>query len=237
MDIHGRRAASTSDLWAVLAILALALLVAGCGAGATTSAAVSAAPAPSALAAGTYQSGSFTPPVTFTLPEGWIVSGDSSEYLGLTPATSDIVGIHLFRSPAAASQDATCPIAAASGVGGTADDLVTWMGTLPGLVVGDPTPISLGGLAGSQVDVAIADGWTGSCPFANGLPAVPLFVSPTDPNFRWVVSGTERLRLTVLDVPGKGTVVVDVDVFDGSLMDQFIPAATPIVSSMGFGIS
>ena len=42
------------------------------------------------------------------------------------------------------------------------------------------------------------------------------------------------LRLDLLDVPGGGTVVVDIDAFDGSLYDDFVKVAAPIVSSLYF---
>lgn len=122
----------------------------------------------------------------------------------MQPVTSDLVGIHVFRSPSAASQVLDCPIAPAPGVGTMAKDLVDWIRARPGLVVGDPVAVTVGGLAGLQVDVAIAEGWTASCPFAGGLPTVPLFVSAVDPGFRWVVVGSEHLRLGILDVPDKG---------------------------------
>ena len=49
-----------------------------------------------------------------------------------------------------------------------------------------------------------------------------------------MVAGNERLRLSLLDVPGGGTVVVDIDAFDGTLMDDLLAAATPIVQSLSF---
>jgi hypothetical protein len=186
--------------------------------------------------AGTYTSRAFRPPLTYTLPDGWLIAGDAADYFALQPVTSDAIGIHVFRSPRAASQDLDCPITAAPGVGTTATDLMNWIRARPGLVVGDPVPVTMGGFAGLQVDVAIVESWKASCPFANGLPTVPLFVSPTDTNFRWVIGGSERLRLNVLDVPDKGTVVVDIDAFDGSLMDSLLPAAAPIVGSLRFGL-
>jgi len=48
------------------------------------------------------------------------------------------------------------------------------------------------------------------------------------------VAGTERLRLSVLDVPAGGAVVVDIDAFDGTLFDGFLPGAAPIVESLRF---
>jgi hypothetical protein len=186
-----------------------------------------------ALPAGTYASTTFRPVATFTLPAGWLITEDSAELLALQPVTSDSVGIYVFRSPRAASQQADCPTAAAPDVGSKAKDLVDWIAALPGLAAGERTSVAVGGLAGFQVDVSIAAGWTASCPFADGLPTVPLLVGGSS-GLRWVVAGSERLRLSVLDVPAGGTVVVDVDAFDGTLFDGFLPVAAPIVEGLRF---
>jgi hypothetical protein len=211
--------------------IAVAFLVAGCSAGSATPAPTG--PAPSALAPGTYTSTTFQPAVTYTVPAGWDNPDDSATYFRLRPLGSEVVGIYLFRDPAAASQDAACPETAQPGVGGSSTELSAWIRGLPGLVVSEPKLASIGGLRGTELDIGIKDGWTASCPFASGSPTVPLFVGATT-EYRWVVVGTERLRLYLLDIPGGGTVVVDVDAFDGSLIDQLIAAATPIVQSMQF---
>jgi hypothetical protein len=219
--------------------LVLIALVAGCaGLGGVAPPAPTPAPtvAPTGLPAGDYTSAAFVPPITLTLPDGWRITGDTARYFAVQPATSDLAGIHVFRSPSAASQDLDCPTTPAPGVGTTARDLVEWIRARPGLVVGDPASVIVGGFAGLEIDVGIVAGWTPSCPFANGVPTVPLFVDEAEPGFRWVVSGSERLRLSVLDVPGQGTVVVDIDAFDGSLMDDLLVAATPIVRSIKFGL-
>lgn len=212
----------------VLVLAALLLAVAGCGAAAT--------PAPSlppALPAGTYTSTAFQPPVTFTVPDGWWKPSDRADYLSLMPVTSDLAGIHLFRDPLPASQDPTCPTTAEPGVATTSVALAAWIRSLPGLIVSNPRLAEVGGLRGTEIDVAIRADWTASCPFANGLPTVPLFVGAGG-NLRWVIAGSERLRLSLLDVPGGGTVVVDIDAFDGALWDDLLAAATPIVRSCAF---
>jgi hypothetical protein len=215
--------------------IVLALTVgAGCT-GSTSPTPVATTP-PAGMAPGEYTTAGFEPPVTYTLPEGWLIAGDAPDYFALQPVTSDLIGIHLFRTPLAASQALDCPITPAPGVGTAAAELVDWIAARPGLTVGEPVAVSLGGLGGLRLDVAIVEGWAVSCPFAGGLPTVPLFVSPTDPDFRWVIAGTERLRLDILDVPGNGTIVVDIDAFDGSLMDGLLPAASPIVEGMRFGL-
>ncbi len=144
-----------------------------------------------------------------------------------------MLGVHLFRGVTAASEAEGCPTEAQPGVGTTSTELVSWIRGREGLVVSSPALVTVGGLRGSSIDVGIADGWTGSCPFANGVPAVPLLVE-TGTDLRWVVSGGERMRLYLLDLPGGGTLIVDIDDFEGSQIDTLMGAATPIVKSLSF---
>lgn len=216
--------------------LALVLgLVAACGGAALPPAQPTAAPAATAasLPAGTYTSRAFAPAVTVTLPEGWRNPTDSPAYWAIYPTGNDYAGIHLFHDPRAASQAETCPTLPEPGVGTLSTELSAWIRGLPGLDVSTPRMVNVGGLRGVEMDVQIASGWTFSCPFAEGLPSVPLFVG-TGNDLRWVVAGSEKLRLSLLDVPGGGTVVVDVDAFDGSQWDTLLDAARPIVASMEF---
>lgn len=211
-----------------LLLAAAAVAFAACGAGATP-----VPSGPAALPAGTHTSRVFNPQVTFTVPDGWWNPSDSRSFFSILPVTSNVVGIYLFRDPLPASQDPTCPQTAEPGVATTSLALLAWIRDLPGLVVGSPRLVTVGGLRGTEIDIAIEAGWTASCPFANGVPTVPLFVG-ADGQLRWVIAGSERLRLSLLDVPGGGTVVVDIDAFDGSLWDQLLAAATPIVNSFVF---
>ncbi len=213
----------------VLAV-AMTLFVAACGSSAPPAAT---GPVSSSLPAGTYTSAAFQPPATFTVPDGWELAADTAGYLQLRPAGSEVAGIYVFRDVVAASQDPACPTAAEPGIGSTSTDLVLWIRSLDGLTVSTPAMVTVGGLRGTSLDIGIAAGWTSSCPFANGLPTVALLVGPTS-DLRWVVAGSERLRLYILDLPGGGTVVVDVDAFDGTLMNSLLSNAAPIVKSLSF---
>lgn len=207
--------------------------VTGCAGGAAAPTATPGAFRPQALPAGTYQSRAFAPRVEFTLPAGWWIASDVADYLALQPVDTDQVGIYLFRDPMPASQDLDCPLEPEPEVGTLSSELSAWIRTLPGLTASNPRLASVGGLRGTELDLRIAAGWQASCPFAGGLPTVPLFVGQ-DGGLRWVVAGSERLRLSLLDVPGGGTVVVDIDAFDGALMDGLLNEANPIVGSIVF---
>lgn len=225
-----RRSAMPRPVAPLLGAL-VAVLVAGCG-GATGTPTPAPTPAPSALPPGTYTSRAFQPAVTYTVPAGWRIAEDSADYFALQPLASDLTGIHFFRDPLAASQDAACPTSAEPGVGKLSLEMATWIRGLPGIIASSPRIVTVGGLRGVELDLALNSGWTASCPFANGIPTVPLFVGAG--SLRWVIAGNERLRIDLLDVPGGGTVVVDVDAFDGKLMDGLLAAAVPIVQSLSF---
>jgi hypothetical protein len=226
-----RRAALAAACSIVLAIALAAC--SGTPAATHQSSAPVVTPAPSALPAGTYTSTAFQPPVTFTLPAGWWIEVDSPAYLRLAPVDSEVLGVHLFRDAQAASQDPDCPAVPAPGVAADAESIATWIGERPGLVVSDPVTANVAGLRGPMLDLGIVDGWAASCPFADGLPTVPLLVN-VEANYRWVVAGGERLRLYLLDLPDGGTVLVDIDDFVGDSIDALIEAATPIVESLSF---
>jgi len=177
-------------------------------------------------------SSAFQPALTYSLPAGWENPADLADFFQLRPTGSESQGLYVFRDPKPASQDASCPETAQPLVGGTSKDMIAWIRSLPGLVVSDPAPVTIGGLSGETIDLGIVNGWTASCPFANGSPTVPLFVGANG-DYRWVIAGTERLRLAILDVPG-GTVVVDIDSFDGQNVDGLLAAADPILKSLSF---
>lgn len=214
------------------AILVAVIFFSGSG-GPGTPARTATPSGPAALPAGTYQSAAFQPRVTFTLPDGWWIASDTADYLALQPVESDLVGIHLFRDPSAMSQDAACPDQPEPGIGKLSSDLAAWIRGRPGFVASNPRLAEVGGLRGVELDVGIVATWTTSCPFAGGAPTVPLFVGQ-GATFRWVVAGSEQLRLSLLDLPGGGTVVVDIDAFEGSLMSDLLGRATPIVRSFSF---
>jgi hypothetical protein len=91
---------------------------------------------------------------------------------------------------------------------------------------------TVGGLTGVSMDVGLKADWKQSCPFANGLPSVPLFNSSGIDH--WVVVGNERLRLFLLDVPGGGTVAVDLDAFDGDQIEDLLSRSSGVLRSLQF---
>lgn len=135
------------------------------------------------IQAGTYQTEMFTPTVRYTVPGGWsnfedlpgnfllIPPGGSLD--GIADGSSDYIGVY---SGVAIAEDDDCVEVPEVGVGRNAAAMADALATRPGLDVAEPQPVTIGGRSGVAVDVDLADDWEGDCPFALGVPAVPLII-------------------------------------------------------------
>ena len=132
------------------------------------------------LEPGKYRWTFHAPTIDFEIPtSGWIwhyaggllhiVTTDASTtYEGLYIPD----GIYLLQDPAIASQD--CAEKKEPGLGRSVADLVSWLEEAPGLDVSEPTPVTVGGLDGMQLDLRIDPAWERTCFYSQGLPVVPL---------------------------------------------------------------
>ncbi|HYZ12251.1 MAG TPA: hypothetical protein VFA08_01410 [Actinomycetota bacterium] len=198
------------------------------------------------LEEGTYTSQRFEPAVTFTVPAGWNNPWDTRGSFDLwTPGWSDNgadqgidcrsdpmpcgylfdqPGLTLIRNVRALEG---CSDAVEAGVGTSALQLATWVSDHPGIATDGPSPVEIGGLAGYQLDVSIAETWHKSCPGRAGFVTVePLEgAGLTDGAREWY--GTSRLIL--LDLPDGDNVLIQIN---GTEVD----AAMPVVRSFAFDV-
>jgi hypothetical protein len=202
------------------------------------------------LDAGTYGSQYFVPrldpgadwePVfgalTYTVPDGWANSADWPDRLNLVPTTdfakvtpehqevdSEVI---VFTQPTALAQGAPCFTGEPqSGVGRTVDDLIAWLGEVPGLRVTESTAMSIDGYPGQWVDLRVDRDRTSACKELE-------FMKPSggDPV---VIGGEERERLILVDL-GQGD-VVGIRIFsrNPAMFDAFVAEAMQIVESFQF---
>jgi hypothetical protein len=144
-------------------------------------------------------------------------------------------GIYFIHDPTIASQD--CEEASEPGVGRTLGDIVAWLESAPGLIVSEPTPATVGGLEGMQLDIEIDPAWKRTCFFSEGVPAVPLIFNAAAPlgGYHWALVPGQSLRWFILDSED-GIMIVNVENDPGGLShEDLFEAATPIVES--FAIS
>ena len=197
------------------------------------------------LAPGTQSARSFWPPLSFTVPDGWLTERAAEGWLALAPDTDENRArtqagsfpetfLYVLPNVAVAAED--CEAAAAPGVGLAASDVVGALATRPGLVTSGPVPVTIGGLAGQQIDLAVAPDWTGACP-QFGPSFVPLVYSPDF--VHWGAAPGERFRIIVLDVAGlpsgmHATVMILVYSADAAVWDDHLAASMAVVESFKF---
>jgi hypothetical protein len=173
--------------------------------------------------------------LTYTVPEGWANSADGPENLELVPATemppvAEIDrrrNIGVFTQPTAMTQDKPCSDTVLPGVGRTVDDLVTWLGTVPGLIATAPTAITIDGNAGQWLDLRRNPEWTKTC--EGSTEPLVTFLNPGI-----AVGGDQRVRLILLDLGDGDVVATGVWTRDQATLDAFLPEAMSVIDSFSF---
>lgn len=86
-----------------------------------------------------------------------------------------------------------------------------------------------------QMDLAVSPRWTKTCPFSEGLPAVPLVMRKSDfAGYHFAIVPGLSMRWFLLPWDD-GILMVDIDNSKGRMTRQeLLEAAMPIVKSMGF---
>jgi hypothetical protein len=174
-----------------------------------------------------------------TVPDAWTIESGSDMFVGLMPGQQEVPAfVNVFRNMPVASAD--CEEATEPGVGNTASDMIGAFAERPGLAVSGPVPVTIGGLSGLQLDFAVAEGWTGTCP-GIGTPWVPLVYMP-DFVYWGASQPSERYRVIVLDVaplPSDmyATVMVFIYAEDAAVWEDHLAASMAIVDSFDFSVA
>lgn len=145
-------------------------------------------------------------------------------------------GIYFRNDPSIASQD--CEETAEPGVGRSGSDLVAWLEAAPGLAVSEPTPVTIGGLEGVQLDLQIDPSWTRTCFFSEGLPAVPLIFRGSDlGGYHMAIVPDQWMRWYILD-SDDGVIILDLEDNPGGLShDDLVRTGSEIAESYVFSWS
>ncbi len=206
------------------------------------------------LEAGRYSSQFFTPALkagetwradfgalSYTVPDGWANQGDWPATYALTTQAAYASGapyegrvvpdeITLLARPAAAILHANCAEEPEPGVGTSAQELVAWITSHPGLIATPAGSMKIDGLDATIIDLRLSPDWTETCPDQPPFIAAPLYVG----EYHWSVNEGDRIRTVLLDLPGGNAVAIIVDSEDPATLDALVNQAMPIISSFDF---
>ena len=179
------------------------------------------------LPAGSHTTRTFRPAFTFTVPEGWVNSGDETGSFDLIPDTSANAAEHA-ASGGLADAIVVFKFARPYWVcdawedhrGATAADIVASVVATEAIAASEPVDVTIGGLTGKQVDIRLDPGWMETC--------------PGDPSS--LDLGDTRTRVILLDTPGRGVTFINVGSLHAADHEAFLAEAMPIIKSFQFDI-
>ncbi len=178
---------------------------------------------------GTYSTVSFSPRITYTVPDGWSNDEDLPGNF-LTVMTGDVRYLGIYQNVRAPKD---CEEDWADGVEGTVQDLVGWYTTHPGLVTTEPEEVVVGGLTGVFLDISLDPSWDVTCPFSEGQPVVPFIIGNGVSSLHHVILPGFHERLYLLEWDG-GNVAIEVGP-EGASLEDYLTEVLPIVESLRFG--
>jgi hypothetical protein len=186
---------------------------------------------------GTYHSESFLIPISVTVPEGWEIFEDEPGQFGLDVVAHPEPPVLIIRDVAASALG--CVEGPAEGVDTTAAVIADTLANRDGIVASEPEPVSIGGLDGVMLDVALDPSWTQGCPFTDGEPTVSTLIgnAGASAEFFWGVMADSSQRIYLLDVDeahGGGNVLVMIETCCGVAPPERIAESTPVVESLRF---
>jgi hypothetical protein len=112
-------------------------------------------------------------------------------------------------------------------VGGTARSIATWLATIPGTVMTDPKPITIGGLTGVMVDISTVPGYSVHCVnAASGDPVI------TFQGYMTLDPGTKH-RYILLDTGGGATLLIELWTTTAGF-DALVTDAMPVIGTFHF---
>lgn len=178
--------------------------------------------------AGTYATRSFSPAITYTLPDGWgnledlpgnflLQQADDPRYLGIYQNV---------RIPKG------CAEAQDPDVGGTVDDIVGWYRDHPGLVTSGPESVTVGGLSGVYLDISLDPSWATTCIYSGGEPIVPFMIGSGVSEVHHVILPGFEERLYLLEWEG-GNVAIEVGT-EGMSLDDYLEDVLPVIETLSF---
>lgn len=181
------------------------------------------------LDGGTYTTRAFVTTLTYTVPAGWANYEDLRGNFLLVPPTGSLDGVDAGTSDyigvldGVAVADAECFERRQAGVEHTPAGMAAWFVGHKGLDTTEPATVSVGGLEGVVLDLRVAEGYAGVCPYEGyeDVPMVPLIIGAGLAEVHHVALGEIVTRLYLLEGREGRIVAIEVsDVPGGSALDE-----------------
>jgi hypothetical protein len=187
------------------------------------------------LKGGTYQTRTFNPPLTYTVPAGWgnledmpgnfLLLPVDGRLSGVNDGTSDYLGV--YASVAAAGK---CTGQPSTTVPKTWQGLVDWLTSDPALAVANLKPVTVSGLEGNVMDIAMKDPNGDGCNDPLGVFA-DVYVGTNGSSLVHSVTATVPLRIYLLH-HGDLTLAIEIQDAPGGYYGDWPTIADSVIAKL-----
>jgi hypothetical protein len=183
------------------------------------------------LPAGSYHTQYFIPGFGFTIGSGkWENLSDEGGFFPIVSMDRPDDAILFFRQPWPTRPDGV----RAPGVATKVDEITAWLTANPALETSEPKTVTIGGLHGTQIDLALAPGTENADPGCPVQVCVNVFIGRASTwEWDWGFAGPERQRLYLLEAPDN-VIAIFADSLDGTTFDEMTAAADEILATVEF---
>jgi hypothetical protein len=188
------------------------------------------------LEPGEYQTSTFQPQLSYTVPAGWTnfedLPGNFWLFQQQDSQDGEVGGSYLGIYQNVRAAAINCEEDAQKGVGTTPKDLVAWYQSLPGLTVSEPKPVTVGGLDGLQIDLTLNPD-VDTCRYG-AYTGIPLIIGGGVSELHHVLLKELDLRLVILDWEDGNVTLEVTNVKEQHPAEEFRSLVQPIIDSLEF---
>lgn len=188
------------------------------------------------LEPGRYQTTTFQPAITYTVPDGWTndedLPGNFLLFLEQDSQQGTVGGSYLGIYQNVHAAAINCDETWQEGVGTTPEAMVAWYQSVPGLIVSEPQRVDVGGIAGLQIDLSLKQG-VDTCRY-DTHEGIPLIVGNGVSELHHVILHELDVRLVMLNWQGGNITLEITNVKEQHSAEAFRTALQPITNSLEF---
>jgi hypothetical protein len=191
------------------------------------------------LAAGVHHTNQFAPGFSYetTSPVlgAWLNVIDQPGIMKIDQGNPNDPYALLWSDPVITDQSVPCSANPDPTRGHRATDWIAFLTSHPGLVASEPVPVDFGGITGQQVELAVADTWTTTCPNHNAH-YVTLLTQPVQgqPGGEYGLGSDQRVLMTVVDVGAKTVVIQSYGPLSPTLFASATAPVRQVISTFRF---
>lgn len=190
------------------------------------------------LKPGTYRTTVFDPPIRYRVDRGWVnaedLPGNFLLYRSQDPQDGfeggSYIGIY-----AGVQVPKGCQEAADQRVGDSPEEMRQWYDEHPGLDVTNQREVTVGGLRGLSIDLAVAPGYQRTCPWSEGRPVVPMIIGNGISDLHHVVIRELKVRLVLLEWDDSNVTIEITSVHAQHAFEDYMELTAPVIKSLRFG--